>query len=335
MSRKRRSGLEGFSLSFLDVICCGFGAIVLLLVLSKIGEPGAIEQSRIDLDALIRRLQEEIYEIRGETTILNRDLISRQEQVSKNTEKIARLRGDLSRIQGEFAASDQESEVSDIIEGRLVAAQQDLTSEMMRLQQQSAARQVDKDLIGGIPVDSEYIIFVIDTSGSMFTYAWNSMLQKMTQVLDAYPKVKGLQVMNDMGQYMFPRYAGKWIPDTPGRRKVILQNLRSWSVFSNSSPVEGITRAIRTFAAGDKKISIYVFGDEFTGKSIDDVVTTVDRYNKVDAQGNRPVRIHAVGFPVMFSVAGVSNTTGVRFATLMRILCHRNGGTFVGLNSLR
>jgi hypothetical protein len=317
------------------VICCGFGAIVLLLVLSKIGEPGAIEQSRIDLDALIRRLQEEIYEMRGETAILNRDLISRQEQLSTNTEKIARLRGDLSRIQGEFAASDQESEVSDIIEGRLVAAQQDLTAEMMRLQQQSAARQVDSDLIGGIPVDSEYIIFVIDTSGSMFTYAWNSMLRKMTQVLDAYPKVKGLQVMNDMGQYMFPRYAGKWIPDTPGRRKVILQNLRSWSVFSNSSPVEGITRAIRTFAAADKKISIYVFGDEFTGKSIDDVVTTVDRYNKVDAQGNRLVRIHAVGFPVMFSVAGVSNTTGVRFATLMRILCHRNGGTFVGLNSLR
>ena len=159
----------------------------------------------------------------------------------------------LSRIQGEFAASDQESEVSDIIEGRLVAAQQDLTAEMMRLQQQSAARQVDSDLIGGIPVDSEYIIFVIDTSGSMFTYAWNSMLQKMTQVLDAYPKVKGLQVMNDMGQYMFPRYAGKWIPDTPGRRKVILQNLRSWSVFSNSSPVEGITRAIRTFAARTRR----------------------------------------------------------------------------------
>jgi len=335
MSRKRRGGLEGFSLSFLDVICCGFGAIVLLLVLSKVGEPGAIEQSRIDLDALIRRLQEEIFEIRGETAILNRDLISRQEQISRNNEKIALLRGDLSRIQGEFSASDQESEVSDIIEGRLVAAQQDLTAEMIRLQQQKEVRQVDDSLVGGIPIDSEYIIFVIDTSGSMFTYAWTSMLNKMTQVLDAYPKVKGLQVMNDMGQYMFPRYAGKWIPDTPGRRKVIIQNLRGWVVFSNSSPVEGITRAIRTFAASDKKISIYVFGDEFTGKSIDDVVNTVDRYNKVDAQGNRPVRIHAVGFPVMFSVAGVSNTTGVRFASLMRILCHRNGGTFVGLNSLR
>lgn len=336
MSRRHRTGMDGFSLSFLDVICCGFGAIVLLLVLSKMGEPGAIEQSRIDLDALIQRLQEEIFEIRGESAILDRELITRQEQLSKENAKIARLRGDLSRIQGEFAASSQESEVSDIIEGRLVAAQQELTAEMMRLQdQQRPDRRVDDKLVGGIPVDSEYIIFVIDTSGSMFTYAWTSMLNKMTQVLDAYPKVKGLQVMNDMGQYMFPRYAGKWIPDTPARRRIIISNLRSWSVFSNSSPVEGITRAIRTYAAPDKKISIYVLGDEFTGKSIDKVVTTVDRYNKVDAEGNRMVRIHAIGFPVMFSVAGVSSTTGVRFATLMRILCHRNGGTFVGLNSLR
>jgi hypothetical protein len=334
MSRRRRTAIDGVGLSFLDVICCGFGAIVLLLVLTKIGEPAAIERSRIELDLMIKRLQEEIYEIRGETNILNRQLVSKREQFSVENDRIARLRGDLSRIQGEFAASAQESEVADILEGRMVAAQQELTREMLRLQQQSARRRTDDNLVGGIPVDSEYIIFVIDTSGSMYTYAWDLMIEKMTQVLDAYPKVKGLQVMNDMGQYMFSRYAGKWIPDTPARRRVILSNLRSWSVFSNSSPVEGVTRAIRTFAAPDKKISIYVFGDEFSGGSIDDVVTTIDRYNRPDAQGNRPVRIHAVGFPVMFSVGGSSSNTGIRFATLMRVLCRRNGGTFVGLNSL-
>jgi hypothetical protein len=31
----------------------------------------------------------------------------------------------------------------------------------------------------------------------------------------------------------------------------------------------------------------------------------------------------------------VSGNTGERFATLMRILCQKNGGTFVGLNSYR
>ncbi len=333
---RRRTDIVGFGLSFLDVICCGFGAIVLLLVLSKIGEPGAIEQSRVELDLLIQRLSEELHEIRGETNVLDRELISRQEQLSVENEKIARLRGDLSRIRGEFATSTEESEVADILEGRMVAAQQELTAEMRRLQAQAGAvRLTDDNLVGGIPVDSEYIIFVIDTSGSMQTYAWRLMIEKMTQVLDAYPKVKGLQIMNDMGQYMYSQYAGKWIPDTPGRRRAIISRLHGWNVFSNSSPVEGITRAIRTFAAPDKKISIYVLGDEFSGKSIDQVVTTIDRYNRPDAQGNRPARIHAIGFPVMFSIGGVSSSTGVRFATLMRILCHRNGGTFVGLNSLR
>jgi len=338
MRRGRRRGApEGFSLSFLDAICCGFGAIVLLLVLTKIGEPRALEQARINLDGLVEKLEQELFEIRGETEVLNRSLTSRQQQLSKERELIARLKGDLSRIQGEFTASKQESEVQDIIEGRLLSAQQKLTVEMQRLQQQSQEqpRQVEQQLVGGIPVDSEYIIFVIDTSGSMFTYAWPAVMRKMTQVLDAHPKVKGIQIMNDMGQYMFSSYAGKWIPDTPGRRKAVLDRLRTWSVFSNSSPVEGITRAIRTFVAPDKKISIYVFGDEFTGRSIDDVVESVARINRRDSRGNRLVRIHAVGFPVMFAVSGVSNSTGVRFATLMRILCHRNGGTFVGLNSTR
>jgi hypothetical protein len=112
--------------------------------------------------------------------------------------------------------------------------------------------------------------------------------------------VKGIQIMNDMGNYMFSRYRGEWIPDTDARRRVIMQNLRNWNVFSNSSPVEGITAAIRTFYDPDKKISIYVFGDEFTGQSIAEVVDTVDRINREAGDGERRVRIHAVGFPVQF-----------------------------------
>jgi hypothetical protein len=37
----------------------------------------------------------------------------------------------------------------------------------------------------------------------------------------------------------------------------------------------------------------------------------------------------------MFSQAGFSENTGIRFATLMRLLCEKNGGAFVGLNSAR
>ncbi len=333
--RRDRDGIFTFSLSFLDAISCGFGAIVLLLVLTKIGEPVALEQARLDLDGLIVTLEQELQQIRGETTVFERRLLSRQEQLSDERERIARLRGDLETMRGEFAATDQLSQIQEIVEGRLLAAQQELSEEMKRLQEQQRYRRPTIDAsVAGIPVDSEYIIFVIDTSGSMFNYAWPEMIRKMGQVLDAYPKVKGLQVMNDMGQYLYSQYAGKWIPDTPARRRAILQRLGSWNAFSNSSPVEGITAAIRTFASPDKKISIYVLGDEFSGGSIDHVVTTVDRINKPGPSGQRPVRIHAIGFPTVFSIASAGEHTGVRFATLMRILCRENGGTFVGLNSL-
>ncbi|HEX9726629.1 MAG TPA: VWA domain-containing protein, partial [Vicinamibacteria bacterium] len=163
-SRDRRSEITSFSLSFLDCICCGFGAIILLLVLTKIGEPRALEALRIELTGLVARLQEELYEIRGETNILNRELVSKEEQLSEERVRIARLRGDLSDIQGQFAASQQLSEVSDIIEGRLLAARQELTEEMQRLLGRQHRRAPEDATIGGIPVDSEYIIFIIDTS---------------------------------------------------------------------------------------------------------------------------------------------------------------------------
>ena len=284
--RRRRDDLGAFNLSFLDVICCGFGAIILLLVLTKIGEPRALEDIRTELQGIIAKLQEELFEIRGETNVFERDLTTKVEQLSTEREAIARLRGDLSRIQGEFAATSQLSEVNEIVEGRLLAAQQSLTEEMKRLLGRSFRRQETDITVGGIPVDSEYVIFIIDTSGSMQNYAWSLVVKKMEEVLDIYPKVKGIQVMNDMGQYMFRNYSGKWIPDTPARRRIILDRLRGWAPFSNSSPVEGITRAIRTFAAPDKKISLYVFGDEFTGDSIEDVVNTVDRINRKDRDGN-------------------------------------------------
>ena len=56
----------------------------------------------------------------------------------------------------------------------------------------------------------------------MLIGAWPTVVSKMEEVLTVHPSVKGIQVMNDMGKYMFEGYAGKWIPDTPARRKEIL-----------------------------------------------------------------------------------------------------------------
>ena len=213
---KRRRNIEAFSLSFLDVISCGFGAIILLLVLSKIYEPVIIEKTQEDLEALIALLQQELFEIRGETTVLNRDLVSLREQTSTTKVTLARLQGELDTVQGQYDVTLDDSAEAVIDEGDLEAARQTLTAEMMRLR--PYYNRPDDDAVAGIPVDSEYIIFVIDTSGSMQQYNWGRVQRKLTETLEVYPKVKGIQIMNDNGKYMFEQYAGKWIPDTPGRR---------------------------------------------------------------------------------------------------------------------
>jgi len=327
VKRLKRRETEVFSMSFLDVISCGFGAIILLLVLTEIGEPIQLEQAKEDLDGQIRALQEELFDLRGTSTVLERELRARVEQLSEEKRRVARLRGDLSDIEGEFEASKDEAEIINNLEGTLTVARQSLTAEMKRLLGADFRRSAEQP-IGGIPVDSEYVIFIVDTSGSMQTFSWQRAQRKMREVLEIYPKVKGIQVMDDEGGYMFSEYRGKWIPDSPARRQAILNVFRRWQSFSNSSPVEGIVAAIRTFYSPDHRISIYVFGDEFTGSSIQDVVDTVARINRKDASGTPRVRIHAIGFPL---APNVPQYTSIRYATLMRILCARNGGTFVGL----
>ena len=81
-------------------------------------------------------------------------------------------------------------------------------------------------------------MFVIDTSGSMQNFNWQLMLRTLNEVLDIYPHVKGMQVMNDEGYYMFTAYAGEWMDDTPARRKAIVERARNWTPFSNWSLVE-------------------------------------------------------------------------------------------------
>ena len=89
---------------------------------------------------------------------------------------------------------------------------------------------------------------------------------------------------------------------------------------------------VETFWAKDKKVSIYVFGDEFQGRSMEAVLQKIDTVNVEDEDGNRRVRIHAIGFPYSFSGSTIPRSSQA-FAGLMRTLCERNGGTFVALTN--
>ena len=335
MKRKRRS-IETLNLSFLDAISCGFGAVILLLVIAKIYEPIRLEESAVELDLLVARYEEELQKIIGETNELERERQSTSEQLVLGERQIDNLRQRLVQIRAEMQEQRDEADISSEIEVRLSQARQSLTDEMRRLLADYRPP-IDDYVIGGIPVDSEYIIFIVDTSPSMQRYAWDRVQQQIRETLEVYPTVRGIQVLNDDGLYLFRSYRNEWIPDSPAQRESIIERLSEWRAMSNSSPREGILAAIDTFYDPEKKISLYVYSDDFSAGAgqINAVVREVDRRNALGADGEKRVRIHAVAFPVYYDLTGNELLTAADFAILMRALCLRNGGTFVALPSER
>lgn len=324
MARRRTRGPEEFSLSFLDVICCGFGAVILLLMITKTVEPQIIEAATVNLEGRLARLQEQLFEVRGETRILNRELTAKQEQLSQYEERLAILTGELSSLKSRHddivnRSSDQEAALGD-----LALARQRLTEEMQRLlrNQQLATNSA----IAGIPADSEYIIFVVDTSGSMVDVR-KKMTEVMGQFLDSYPTVKGIQVLNGRGAHLVTTQQGRWLEDSPARRQALMAAIMNWNRQDLSNPQYGIIDAIRLYYRPGRNISIYVFGDDFRNGSAEEVVNTVEQYVPAPRDGRHPVRIHGVGLTSFQA----GDTGMVRFANLMRVLAERTGGAFVGM----
>lgn len=176
--------------------------------------------------------------------------------------------------------------------------------------------------VGGVPVDSDYVLFIVDTSGSMQSI-WGRVSQEILNVLSIHPEVKGFQILNDQGTSLIAGYSGRWIPDTPKRRQSVMNVFGDWADASNSSPVEGIEIALKRYAKPGQSTAIYVFGDDYTGASYDPIIARITKMNKRQKNGQRLAKIHGVGFLSQY-------TTG-HFAILMRELTKQNGGTFLAL----
>ena len=293
LPRRPRSA---FGVAFLDIISCGFGAMVLLVLISRQGfdtdptEPRsatllqrtfALEEEITQLDELLRKERLRLADNRGSNAtarLAAQRLETEAERASREAEERRAL----------FNLSEGEAEVRD-------------------------------EEVGGIPVDSDYVVFVIDTSGSM-RQIWPRVLAQITAILNIHPQVKGFQIINDNGAHLLRDRAGRWLPDTPQYRRLAMNALNRWQSTSNSSPVEGIEAALARYARFGT-LSIYVFGDAYTGGSYDADVDRISRRNR-DTNGDLLARIHGIGF---------LTDRPDRFATLMREVTRQNNGTFLAL----
>ncbi len=332
MSRRSRK-TEIFSLSFLDCICCGFGAIILLFIVSMgVRNTEILTLQRIlENTVLQRKLQLADYQIKKDELSVLLDL-----------EKTKRKRIDKERNTLDALIAKLKQQISD-----KEKAKELFVTDLETVKKELAAMQVDIDIEQkviqptpiGVPVESNYLALVVDTSGSMRDSSTNlirvHVVRKFEEMLQAYPEVKGVQLLDASGHFIMGSRAGsRWLQDSEEMRAAMIRAVRLYPFESESNPVPGIRRAIRELydpKAEDMKMGIYVFGDEFTGKP-EPVIAEIRRLNK-DKDGNRIARINAIGFPNVIQVASLFlGQSGLKFAKLMQDLTYEHGGAFIALN---
>jgi len=333
----RRRSFSVFSLAFLDCICCGFGAIILIFVLSIDAHEKEKLATLLDVQRLLAAEAAKLVKLRAS-----------REDLDKSNARVATLVTDARLTNDSLHAllDDLDRQIQNEKKG--MAA---LLVDIDDLKKEIAARQKKPEMVlpdvkatpVGLTVGSNYIAFVIDTSGSMRDPntggLWPIAIRKIEEVLDVYPHVDGIQLLDADGRFILGRNgtgSQAWLPDTKELRDQIKRTLRRYDQDTISNPVPGVYNCLRFLfdkENPDMKMGIYVMGDEFV-EIADPVIKRLDELNPADENGNRKVVINAIGFPTTIRYTFSMGNTGLKFANLMRTVCYQHGGTFIALQDL-
>jgi hypothetical protein len=335
----RRRQVQVFSMSFLDCICCGFGAIILIFVLSidsrekeKMESLIAVQRALAEKAAALTRIE------------------SAKIEVERNNTRVTRLVTE-SRLRNDSL----QALIDELEKGlqREKRGQEALLVDIDELKKEIAARQKKpehnivlpdvKPTPLGLPIGSNYIAIIIDTSGSMrdpnHGGLWPIVIRTIDTVLDSYPNIDGIQLIDGDGRFILGRRgAGTqgWLPDTPDTRASIKRVLRRYDQDTVSNPVPGIYNAMRfLYDKENTNMRMGIFGDEFNSSdSADVVIRRLEELNPSDENGNRKVIVNAIGFPTTIRYQFSMGNTGLRFANLMRTVTYLHGGAFIALQDL-
>ena len=317
MQKKEQN--QGVSVSFLDVIACAFGAIVLLVVILPIGSSSVDKPSATDAFSMSQLL------LLSET--IDADLARLLNEIAENRSLALSIADDAKSI-----ADANESLAATIMHTRSewdkTKAQTEQLARILETQEMPSGSDFNEVAteLSGIPVDADYLAFVIDTSGSM-QGIWGPVIREVERMWMLYPELKGFQILSDNGHYLQRGSEKRWIPDSPVNRLKAITQIGNWSAYSNSSPVEGITTAINDLYLGGQKMAIVVVGDDYNGSRFEGLFDEIEAQVENRTVGEGTLRIHALGF---WNPGGSGAPRN--FTILMRELTRRYHGAFVALD---
>ncbi|MBK7251903.1 MAG: VWA domain-containing protein [Gammaproteobacteria bacterium] len=178
MARKRRQA-EVFSLSFLDVICCGFGAVVLFY--SVLSAQSGVERLRRteDLTAQVNRLEEQVLEGTRNLVVLRNTLEKTETDTTRAAARTTRVVEELAQRREQSSVYDQASLARRERIEKLKADIKALEESTRRLEAGSVDRAPpgerirsfrgtgDRRYVTGLKMQGRRILILLDRSASM------------------------------------------------------------------------------------------------------------------------------------------------------------------------
>jgi translation initiation factor 2 beta subunit (eIF-2beta)/eIF-5 len=302
--RKQR---EIFSLSFLDIMSCSFGAILLIILISNFSE-----SNEPDLSLLKEKR--------------NNDIIQKNEMLEEQyIDEINKLLSINNSLKKEI------SNINALVEtNRKVSS--NIKNNINKLNEKEKNKPKDQlTSVAGLSVDANYVIFIIDNSGSMQQCGpWNNVIREVEEILDIFPNVKGFNILNDRGTKVLSDN-NVWLELNPTNKIRIrndLKRLASGSgILSGSNPLVGLETAITRYLRKDK-ISFFLFGDDISGTyRVEAGLKQIE--NKIDDR-DELVSINAVSFMTHeYCQEDEGEDLNYRFMNLMRNLTHNYNGSLI------
>ena len=176
---RHRRTIEVFSLSFLDCICCGFGAVILFYVIISARSGITSAEQRQDLTSEVARLQAEVLTGRQNLVVLRNTLEKTQSEAASADAQLRREAVELEVTRREMSAYDATSLARREHIEQLKADVKSMESGTRRLEAGSLDKgppgqdiyafrgTADRRYITGIRVRGKHILILVDHSASM------------------------------------------------------------------------------------------------------------------------------------------------------------------------
>ncbi|HEY6481895.1 MAG TPA: vWA domain-containing protein [Steroidobacteraceae bacterium] len=257
MTRRRRS-IEVFTLSFLDCICCGFGAVILFYTIVSAQAGVRASHSTDPLSAEVNRLDEAVLHGSRGLVVLRNELQRRDSELAQAAARIRTVTASLRQQREQLATgagtslaqhadtADRKTDVRAFEEGtqRLEAGSVDRLppgDQLSRFRDSGG----DRRYLTGIRMQGRRILILLDVSASMLhedlvsilrlrnedddhkraAAKWRRAVDTVSWLTTQIPAASRFQLytFNTRAQALLPDYAGKWLDagDAPQRARVL------------------------------------------------------------------------------------------------------------------